>query len=73
MSLESRYNNLSDEAKEKARACRTPEEILALAHNEGYELTEEELEGVAGGSSWLEKCGCDGRGFCSTNTRPCDS
>ena len=73
MSLESRYNNLSDEAKEKARACRTPEEILVLAKEEGFELSDEELEGIAGGSSWLEKCACDGRGFCSTNTRPCDS
>ena len=73
MSLESRYNNLSDEVKEKARACRTPEEIVALARKEGFELTDEELEGIAGGSNWLEQCGCDGRGFCSTNTRPSDS
>ena len=73
MSLESRYNNLSDEAKEKARACRTPEEILALAKEEGFELSDEELEGIAGGSSWLDQCGCDGRGFCLKNTRPVDS
>ena len=73
MSLESRYNNLSDEVKEKARACRTPEEILALAQDEGFELSDEELEGIAGGSSWLDQCGCHGRGFCSTNTRPVDS
>ena len=73
MSLESKYKNLSDEVKEKAQNCRTPEEIIALAQEEGYELTDEELEGVAGGSSWLEQCGCEGPGFCAKNTRPCDS
>ena len=73
MSLESRYNNLSDEVKEKARACRTPEEIVALAREEGFELTDEELEVIAGGSSWLDQCGCFGRGFCAENTRPVDS
>ena len=33
----------------KAKACETPEEILALAKDEGYELTDEELDGVAVG------------------------
>ena len=73
MSLESMYNRLSDEAKEKAQACRTPEELLAFAQEQGYELSDEELEGVAGGTNLWEQCGCDGRGFCSTNTKPCES
>ena len=43
------FNDLTNEQKEKARACKTPEEILALARAEGYELTDEQLEGVSGG------------------------
>ena len=44
-----RIEDLSPELQEKARECQTPEELLALAKQEGYELTEEELEQVAGG------------------------
>ena len=43
------FEDLTPEQKEKARACKTPEEILALAKAEGYELSDEELEGVSGG------------------------
>ena len=49
------YKDLTPEQKEKARACKTPEEMLALAQEEGYDLTDDELEGVAGG--WLS-CTC---------------
>ena len=40
---------ISPELREKAKACKTPEDILALAKKEGYKLSEEELEAVAGG------------------------
>jgi predicted ribosomally synthesized peptide with nif11-like leader len=40
---------ISPELREKARACQTPEDILALAKKEGYKLSEEELEAVSGG------------------------
>lgn len=43
--------NISPELKEKAKVCKTPEEILALAKKEGYKLSEGELEGVAGGGN----------------------
>ena len=43
------FNDLTDEQKAKAQACKTPDEILALAKEEGYELSDDELEGVAGG------------------------
>ncbi len=51
-----RYEDLSPEQLEKARACKTPEELLALAKEEGYDLTEEQLQGISGGWS----CSCDG-------------
>ena len=43
------FNDLSPELREKAKACKTPEEMLALAKKEGYKLSEEELEAVSGG------------------------
>ena len=43
------FENLTPEQMKKARACKTPEDILALAKEEGYELSDTELEDVAGG------------------------
>ena len=37
-------NELSKETIEKALACKTPEELMALAKAEGYELTRDEAE-----------------------------
>ena len=44
--------NLSPELREKAKACKTPDEMLALAKAEGYKLSEEELAAVSGGGTW---------------------
>ena len=44
-----KYEDLTDELRAKARACKTPEELLALAGEEGYELSDTELEGISGG------------------------
>lgn len=41
--------DINPELREKAQACNSPEEMLALAKKEGYKLTEEQLESVAGG------------------------
>ena len=46
------YHDLTPEQMERARACKTPEDILALAKEEGYELSEDELEAVSGGLDW---------------------
>jgi len=35
------YDSLSEGAKAKLHGCETPEEILALAQEEGYELTDD--------------------------------
>ena len=43
------FENLSDEQKAKVRACKTPEELYALAAEEGSELSEAELEAISGG------------------------
>ena len=40
---------LAPKLREKAKACKSPEEILALAKEEGYELSDEKLEAVNGG------------------------
>ena len=40
---------LTPEQMEKAKQCRTPEELFALAKEEGMELTTNQLEAIAGG------------------------
>ena len=45
--------DISPELREKAKACTTPEELLALAKKEGYKLSEEEMQAVSGGG-WSE-------------------
>ena len=41
--------DISPELREKAKACTTPEELLALAKREGYKLSDAEMESVSGG------------------------
>ena len=38
------FEDLTTEQKEKAISCKTPEEVLELAKQEGIELTDEQLE-----------------------------
>ena len=45
-------STLTDEQKKKVEAAKTPEELLALAKDSGYELTAEQLDAVAGGHAW---------------------
>ena len=49
---ESILSKLTDEQKKKIEAAQSPEELLALAKQEGYELSKEQLEAVSGGQSW---------------------
>ena len=43
------FGNLTQEQLNKARACKNQEDLLALAQQEGVELTDEQLEAVSGG------------------------
>ena len=43
------WDSLTDEQKEKIRACKTAQEAIALAGEEGIELPDEILDAVAGG------------------------
>lgn len=70
------YDDLTPEQRERICTGQTPEEMLARAQDVGYELSDEELESVAGGSIWDEehciKCGYTGRMFkSSTGTSKC--
>ena len=49
MSREELLVGLTEEQIAKVKACKTQEEVLALAKEEGIELTEEQLEAVSGG------------------------
>lgn len=43
------FDDLSPELREKAEACKTPEELFALAKAEGIELSDEQLDAISGG------------------------
>ena len=62
------FDNLTEEQKAKARECKTPEELMELAQAEDIELSDEQLEFIAGGGSgWDDVCGCTDYGCV-----PCD-
>ena len=44
-------SDMTDHAKNM-----TPEEIIAAAKEEGYELTDDELESIAAGGEWKNDC-----------------
>ena len=48
------FKDLTPELKEKLAACKTPEDVLKLAKEEGYEISDDELEAISGGTSWRD-------------------
>ena len=58
------FEDLTEDQKAKARAAKTPEDVLALAREEGYELSDDELAAVSGG--W---CASDCGSYCSSDCR----
>jgi hypothetical protein len=58
MNLEDFMKDLSPELQEKAYACKSAEELLALAREEKVELPPEALEAIAGGNGGSpQNCG----------------
>ena len=49
-------NELTSEQIERARACKTTEDLVKLAEEEGYELSDDELTAITGGG--VEDWGC---------------
>lgn len=58
------FENITPEQIEKAKACKSPEELLALIEAEGYELSDEELRAVSGGADWCSVW-CSDKGPCA--------
>lgn len=48
---------LTDEQKKKIKNAKNPEELLAIAKEAGYELSQEQLNDVSGGGVW-DDCKC---------------
>lgn len=63
------FEDLSDELKKKVSECKTPEDVLALAKQEGYNLSDKELEAISGGDgeqkeyTWSDVLNCKARLF----------
>ena len=57
--IKSILDNLTDEQKEKAKKCKTMDELVAFAGQEGLELPDEALDYVNGGCGGCEDCNCN--------------
>ena len=67
------YEDLTPEQQARVKDCETLEEILAVAKNECIELTDEEVESIAGGG-WAgsgEKSACPKCGSKALENDPC--
>lgn len=59
MDFERLAAGLTEEQIDKVKAATTPEELLAVAKEAGQELTDEQLEAVAGGAGpWKDVQSC---------------
>ena len=50
--------DLTPEQAEKAKACKSAGELVELAKEEGVELTDEQIERIAGGGLWNHPGSC---------------
>ena len=53
------FDELTSEQIEKAKACKSGEELAAVAEEFGYSLSDEELESISGGTDW-KRLNCPG-------------
>ena len=52
------FSTLTDELKKKVESAQTPDELIAIAKEAGHDLSQEQLDAVAGG--WCDDfCGKD--------------
>lgn len=52
-------DDLSPELREKALACKTPEDLIELAKEEGIDLSDDQLQAISDGFEWScssDKC-----------------
>ena len=49
------WNSLTDEQKKKAKKCKTADEFLKFASEEGIELPDEVLDAAAGGKIYWDQ------------------
>ena len=54
---ESILSTLTDEQKKKIEAAQSPDELIAIAKEAGHELSQDQLDAIAGG--WCDDCGKD--------------
>ena len=50
------YEDLTEEQKARLKAAKSPEEILELAQEEGYELSIDDLDQATGGGKKWNEC-----------------
>ena len=50
--MDMEFEDLTDEQKARVMACKTADELVALAKAEGVELSDEQLDSIAGGDSF---------------------
>ena len=50
-----KLEDLTPELQERLKKCETPEELMGLVKEEGIELTEEQLEDIAGGRGFFKR------------------
>ncbi len=52
MDFEALFSNFTEEQMAKAKACKTPKELIELAGSEGIDLTDEQMEALSGGGEF---------------------
>lgn len=52
MSIEDLNEELSEELKKKLSECKSLDDVIALAKEEGRQLSDEELEHISGGAPY---------------------
>ena len=52
------FKDLSEEQRAKVAGAGTAEDLVRIAMEEGYELTDDELEQISGGGIWLPGVEC---------------